>query len=331
MGGAYTAPAAATSGDDIDDELVPDAEQIARFVRRVFKYATAGGVVSLRAYTEGDETVFANQPVALNGDLGPLIKTALAIATKAARAPKPIVFCPPLCTFTGAKASEDALCEGLVLSVECDAYPTRAREVLTALLGPPSFVVASGGVWMNPDTGECEPKIHLHWLLSEPTTTPDEHQKLKRARTLACDLVGGDATAKTPVHCFRWPGTLHKKAATRLARIIEENNTEIDLNTAHDELEGVTAARGNGADHGHHHGDDQQQDGEYHHDTVLDAVGLLGCAERIANTDTTPWDTWNITGLAFWRASGGRESGFAAFDLFSKKASKYDSSTTRGR
>lgn len=105
------------------------------------------------------------------------------------------VFCPPVATFRDPKnAKTDNIYEGVGLSVECDQRPLEARQTLEALLGPATIVVASGGEWTNPETGEIEPKVHLHWRLKKPTATPDEHAMLKEARRLATELVGGDGT-----------------------------------------------------------------------------------------------------------------------------------------
>ena len=57
--------------------------------------------------------------------------------------------------------------EGYALSVECDEYPKRARNKLEAVIGPTTVVVESGGQWLNPETGELESKVHLHWRLQD--------------------------------------------------------------------------------------------------------------------------------------------------------------------
>lgn len=98
---ARIVPVRADSCRQADEPLIPDADEIARFVRGIFKYATAGGVVSLRGFEDtSSNTVFAIRPVTINGNLDPVIEKAIALASKAAQAPKPVVFCPPLATFT---------------------------------------------------------------------------------------------------------------------------------------------------------------------------------------------------------------------------------------
>jgi hypothetical protein len=107
-----------------------------------------------------------------------LVEAATVYATKAAQFPRPAVFCPPIATFTSAKrAREIDLANGLALSVECDAHPSARAQLLEQLLGPATVVVASGGVWTDPETQEPHEKLHLHWRLDEPTSDAEEHAR----------------------------------------------------------------------------------------------------------------------------------------------------------
>jgi hypothetical protein len=172
-----------------------DRSQIERFVNALFRYADPDTVVSLRAFRDGASgSPFAINTQAIGHDLSGLIDVAYRLATRCANASDPIVFCPPVATFVAnAKdATEASIGNGMALSIECDQRPAEARSGLEALLGPATVVVASGGEWPNPETGELEPKLHLHWRLSEPTRDAAEHALLKRARALATRLVGGD-------------------------------------------------------------------------------------------------------------------------------------------
>ncbi|EFH10530.1 AAA family ATPase [Teichococcus cervicalis] len=221
--------------------------EIARFVDALFRYATPGGCVSLRAFREGANGVFDVSAHRIGVDkLGELAGAAVSLATRAANAPFPVVFCPPVATFTNSeKADEASLLNGLALSVECDAMPLQARVKLESLIGPATVVVASGGEWADPQTGEVQPKLHLHWRLNEPTFEHDEHAVLKRARALAAALVGGDASNKPIVHPIRWPGTWHRKGEPRLSRIVAFNpSAEIDLQEAMEWLEQAFKATG---------------------------------------------------------------------------------------
>jgi len=84
----------------------------------------------------------------------------------------------------------------------------------------------------NPETGELEQKLHLHWRLTEPTRDAASHAKLKRCRSMAKDLAGADGTSSPMVHPMRWPGSWHRKGAPRLVRIVSETEAELDLDEA---------------------------------------------------------------------------------------------------
>src|SRR3954447_20903761 len=256
--------------------LEADREQLAHFVAAVFANASEGNA-NLRAFPDDKHGgPPATRLISINGiGLEPLIDAATEEATKAARARRPMVFAPPIALFAGEKADEGSLLEGLTLSVELDERPAAALATLRAILGPPTLVVASGGTWTDPGTGEVHPKLHAHWRLKEPTASPEEHARLKRARSLACGLVGADPTAKSAVHPMRWPGSWHRKdpASPRLCRIVEENPAaEIALEDALAELEGLAALRGETPG-------DRKPGAE---PTAGDAL-VVACLERLAN------------------------------------------------
>jgi hypothetical protein len=84
--------------------------------------------------------------------------------------------------------------EGPALSIEVDrASPSVARIKLTEVLGEPTVVVHSGGVYVWPNG--AEDRLHLHWRLKEPTRCPEDHPKLKEARRLVALIAGGDGSA----------------------------------------------------------------------------------------------------------------------------------------
>jgi hypothetical protein len=236
--------------------MQPDREQIEIFVEAMFRHAATKGFVSLRAFFEDDAAKpFRITPTQLTGGLPFLIETAVDDADRAANFPKPVVFCPPIATFTNKdKARERDLGEGLALSVECDARPGQARTTLEAILGPATIVVRSGGKWTDPETGEVHDKLHLHWRLREPAIGPGL-TLLKKARDIAARYVGGDPSNKPVCHPIRWPGSWHRKAEPILCSIETANpDCEIDLATA---LAALTAAspaeqprqKTNGKDH----------------------------------------------------------------------------------
>ena len=114
---------------------------------------------------------------------------------------------------------------GWVISAELDSAPRQARERLEQVLGPATIVMLSGGLWTDPETGEEEDKLHLHWRLVQPTRTKIEHDFLRECNQLACRLAGGDPTAISLVHPLRWAGSWHKKATqARPHRRIQSRN-----------------------------------------------------------------------------------------------------------
>jgi hypothetical protein len=216
--------------------LEANRDDLAAFIDGLFRYADDGTFVSWRAFrddTKDAPPVFI-AGTAVTDDRTELVETAVLAATDAAQHPTPAVFCPPIATFTNAqRAREVDLANGLALSVECDDHAEQARDTLEHLLGPATIVVASGGV-----AGDGSAKLHLHWRLSEPTSVPEDHARLKRARALATSIVGGDATNKPTVHPIRWPGSWHRKGTPRLATIVAQDlDREIDLTSTLELLE----------------------------------------------------------------------------------------------
>jgi hypothetical protein len=113
---------------------------------------------ALCSFAEGSSEVLDSVRVRLNGaGLDTLVDHAVRQATKAAN-----TRCPPVATFIGDRARERDLANGLVLSVEADQAPAIARRNLQFVLGPPTLVVASGGRWIDPESGGVEDKLHLH-------------------------------------------------------------------------------------------------------------------------------------------------------------------------
>ena len=227
--------------------MEPSRDQIEIFVEGLFRHASPQGYVSLRAFHEdGSNKTFRITPTGLEGGLKFLMDAVEDDARRAANHPKPIVFCPPIAVFTNREhARECDLAEGLALSVECDQQPEQAKAKLDQILGPATFVVASGGKWTDAATGEIQDKLHLHWRLCVPARGADL-AKLKQARNLATGLVGGDPSNKPVCHPIRWPGSWHRKAAPVLCQIKEQNpDQEIDLANALAALTTAAPPKGN--------------------------------------------------------------------------------------
>jgi hypothetical protein len=225
-------------------KLEPDRGQIEIFVEALFRHAASGAFLSLRSFHETrSDGVFAIDPLKLNGNFQYLCDVITNAARMAANAEKKIVFAPPIATFkTSHSAAEDNIAEGLVLSVECDANPQQGRERLESLLGPATVVVRSGGRWRN-SNGDEEPKLHLHWRLSTPAADKRTRDRLKCARELAARLVGADTTGAPVSHCYRWPGSWHRKASPRLCSIeAADPDRELALDHALDLLKEAAGA-----------------------------------------------------------------------------------------
>jgi hypothetical protein len=211
----------------------PDREAIKTFVGAIFRHVGTEGYVSLRAFHEGEERPFRITPVSLQGGLEFLCEAAEDDASRAANAPQEVVFCPPLSIFTSREnAKQINLLKGPALSVECDQRAREAAATLEKLLGPATVIVRSGGLWTDPVTKQVQDKLHLHYRLAKPAQGEDL-ARLKRARVLATEIVGGDASNKPTVHPIRWPGSWHRKGEPKLCKIEVLNpEAEIDLNVA---------------------------------------------------------------------------------------------------
>jgi RecA-family ATPase len=213
--------------------LEPDRIQLETFATTLFRHAGTEGFASLRAFFEDkDAKPFRITGTSLAGGLPFLIEAAEDDARRAANHPRKVVFCPPLAIF-GSKdrAREVDVLAGLALSVECDSHPREALAKLELVVGPPTFVVASGGKWTDPATGQVFDKLHLHWRLRAPARGADI-TKLKQARDLAARYVGGDPSNKPVCHPIRWPGSWHRKAEPVLCHIEEKHDRDIDLDAA---------------------------------------------------------------------------------------------------
>ena len=303
----------------MSERLEPSEGAITRFVDALFRYADPDTFVSLRAFDQFRRDV---APVLIEGvqigeDVAGVVHRAIKAAGSTANRTEAVVFAPPVATFNGPRiASMAELANGVALSVEMDAGdPKRALAQLTFLIGPPTIVVASGGEWTDPDTGEIHPKQHFHWRLTEPTRTEDEHRRLQAAREMAASLVGADPTAAPPCHPLRWPGSWNRKGKPRLADILVCNEgAEIDLGDAYARLEEAVEAAGlRGA------GDVPKASG-----APQAPVQVIVSALAAIPNEELHWDDWTKMGLAVWRATGGSAEGLNAWADWSAKSKKHD-------
>src|SRR5262249_15307581 len=154
-------------------KLQADARAIAAFVHALFKRATPGAFIHFRGF---DETNASARPMVSDyaiippdGDLQQVAALAVRLATFAARLHRPSHFPPPVATFADRiKGAEVHLADGLAIGVDLDTRPQAGRDKLVAVLGPPTVVVATGGIWIDPETGVVEDRVHMYWRLGAP-------------------------------------------------------------------------------------------------------------------------------------------------------------------
>jgi hypothetical protein len=302
--------------------LHPDVQSLQRFSAAMFKHADQRGFISFRAFPDlkGKGDPLFTTPISL-GD-PQFLAVASELAAQAAQWHKPAVFCPPVVTLRDARnAKADNVREGVALSVECDQDPNGALATLREILGDPTIIVASGGEWENPETGEVEKKLHIHWRLKSTAATPADHTRLREARDLATRLVGGDSTNIPLVHPIRWPGSWHrKKDPPRLAEITFESENEVELLEILKDLREATGASS-------FDGSTRASNEKLKADRVEFVVSALSV---IPNKDLS-WDDWNYVGMATWGATGGSEDGSKAFAEWSAKSAKNDPVETAER
>jgi hypothetical protein len=327
------------NGEHIDVPVFPnpDVMQLKRFADAAFRHAD-GGWLLLRAFehklANGEERSLWGANVSIHTGDPQFIHVVAERARQAASWPKSAVFCPPTATFkTGENAKAENVLNGLVLSDECDQAPNAARATLTKLLGEPTLVIASGGEWTNPTTGEIEPKLHLHWRLREPTKIAEDHKRLKEARALVVLLTGGDPTNITLVHPIRWPGSWHTKNKDnpRLATIVSECDSEIDLSEALEVLEEAAGAEQYNRSSSSK-GGGRARSGLGGLSKLARDIKHVEMALNVIPNDDLHWAEWNNRiGLAVWGATGGSEECRDSFARWSAKSNKNDPAATNAR
>jgi putative DNA primase/helicase len=311
-----------TGKDSTQSKLLPNNQDLDRFVAAVFKHADPIGYVSLRGFSDTKRDAPPIFIEAVRCDDPDFLQSVINRAREAANKAEPVVFCPPIVTFKNkVDASGDNVHEGVTLMVECDEAPSAALKILCELLGEPTIVVASGGEWKNPDTGEVEPKLHIHWRLKTPTRTEAEHKKLYKARQLAAKLVGSDASAVPLVHPLRWPGSWHRKNEPRLARIVSESDKEIDLDVALKWLHQATGTPEAAS----------KTTTKIPSKLKADDIEDVAAAVALIPNDDIDWVDWNNLGMAIWAASGRSDEGGKIFAAWSAKSAKYNEEETRAR
>ncbi|WP_193227681.1 DUF5906 domain-containing protein [Aureimonas psammosilenae] len=247
------------------------------------------------------------------------------------------VFSPPVALFGDEKNASEAraasaanVVAGPVIAVELDSRPAESLATLEGVLGPATIIVASGGVWTAPD-GSKQEKRHVYWRLAQPATDRETLLALTRARRIACDLVGADATGVSVAHPMRWPGSWHTKGEPRLCRIVGgDAERDVDLDEALAALEEAAKAAGVSVDQrgaalrDERHGFKTQQ--------PLSAKTLSDAARLIPNgpyrDEADAWAKWIRVGMGFYDGSWASVDGLEAFHAWSAKHEFYDAEKT---
>lgn len=316
--------------------LVAERDELARFVQGCFIHAEPATFVSLRAFRDDVDGVWGYEnwrtvTVGENG-LGNVVDAAATLATLCAGADELVCFAAPIATFDNPnKADTTSLANGLVISAELDSNPAVGRRRLEEFLGPATIVLESGGLWFDPQTDESIAKLHLHWRLGRPTKTKIEHDFLREANKLVTGLAGGDPSAIPLVHPLRWPGSWHRKAAPRLARIVEYNPAvEITWQDALGRLRGAAETPG------HAGGNDQDSSRQTLRGGMAQAdLGDVAAALAVIPNDDSDipvgssWKQWTDTGLRTYAATGGSDGGLALFLEWSRQSAKSKEADTR--
>lgn len=121
-------------------------------------------------------------------------------------------------------ANGDAAAIGLFTSVLIDIDSGNTHEkraFLEGAIGPASMVVRSGG---RTDTGH--EKLHLYWLLKEPTDAVD---RVARVRLMLAERGGGDRSIGRAHQPIRVPGSVNCKRGGAVAVTLETTDHEYEL------------------------------------------------------------------------------------------------------
>jgi len=80
-------------------------------------------------------------------------------------------------------------------------------------------------------------------------------------------------------------------------------------------------------------GEEQQHNGQDHvsGEPQADPLRIAAALSDIPNDGPADWEGWNKVGMAVWRATGGSQAGWEAFNAWSARNSTYDPQETRER
>jgi hypothetical protein len=109
----------------------------------------------------------------------------------------------------------------IILDIDSGDVGAKAKFAVERL-GYPTLRIASGG-----STAEGQAKLHLVWLLNEPS---DEVVRVAGLRKLLAQKVGGDASFGRATQVIRIPGSVHaKNGVPALCSILEHSPVDYNL------------------------------------------------------------------------------------------------------
>lgn len=130
------------------------------------------------------------------------------------------------------RATDESVTHLVGVTVDLDTGDTMSKLQKLVDMGlKPTLVVASGGI-----TEEGNPKIHVHYRLSEPC---DEPWKVAHVREAIARQIGGDSAFKRIPQVVRIPGSVHEKDPSNpklVAVVISDPDIEYDLTKFEDVL-----------------------------------------------------------------------------------------------
>lgn len=310
-------------GSNSSTPLHADRDIMHKFFTTIFKHCQGDkGHLVFRAFEYEKNKVCLNQwtPFA-KCFVDEAVKAATEIARRTGK--HRAVFSPPICIFGDQEtkdgkrfSGESNVVSAPAIQVDLDKHPTASLIELWNVLGQPTLVVNSGGVW------EGEDKLHAYWRLGEPARSEKERALLKRARAMASMLVDGDDTAAALSHPMRLPGSWHTKSEPRLCRITDDGDAdrEIKLEWAVEELSKALAAKGE--EWKGRSAFASPGTGQFKTKEPLSPETLADAARIIPNDDLG-WEAWNTIAMTFYDASHGSLEGYEALSEWSQKSLKY--------
>lgn len=120
---------------------------------------------------------------------------------------------------------------GIILDIDSGDTDKKSAYVSSAL-GKPTMVVASGGL-----TEAGKPKLHLYYLLNEPSEEVDRVAELRKMLALK---VGGDQAFGKATQIIRVAGTVHAKCGKpSVCRILARSEMEYSLDDLAETIEAM--------------------------------------------------------------------------------------------